>query len=143
MKMIHSFESDQSGMFVELANDAGALALNLNTGDVQLEESDSGGVLRSVILGAESLRFALYPALRGKAWELRFFYGTNRVLKVGITFDQTSALKWLNQANEVFDKVRQRTLVFYKVQSAKMPSEKTRTGIPKRTRLKIIKQAVH
>lgn len=113
INLIHSFENEQTGMFIDLADERGALAINCKTGDVQIEQRDSKAVCRSVVLGRECRRFAMYPVLRGplrgKAWEVRLHFGINDVVKIGVTTDQQGALTWINQANDCIDHVKRST----------------------------------
>lgn len=105
MKMIKSLETTQNAMFVSLLG-GGALALNTTTGDVQLEEHDAGAVLRSVILVHEIRKFAQRSVLAGKGVELRLLVEDNPILSFGVTLEKDKALTWINQANEVLDRIR-------------------------------------
>jgi hypothetical protein len=103
---IQSFEREAYGLFVDLDN-GGSVALNLKTGDVLLDERDEMAVFRSVVLAQECRRFSLHPtSVRGETVELRLLYGSNEMVKIGHTSDHSTALKWINLANNYLDKLK-------------------------------------
>lgn len=97
MKTIKSYRYEDYGMFLDLEDSPASVAVNLKTGDLQLDEGDGDDRYNGAYLPATAVRSLVVRKVSENTWHVVLGFGKSDEHLLGATQDLAGANQWVSK----------------------------------------------